>query len=225
VSGQRVLVVGGSDQGRQAIDVLDAAARDEIVGILDRRLPVGTEVGGIRVLGRDDEVAACAAAVGATAFVVAIGDNASRRAVTRAVLEACPRLGLVSAIHPSAVISRRAVVQPGAIVMAGTVVSNGCTVGMGALLGTKASIDHDCVLDEFVSLAPGATTGGGVRIGACTALGIGANVINGVTIGAHTVIGAGAAVVGDVVDHVVAVGVPARVARRRGEGEPYLTRG
>ncbi len=219
-----MLIVGGSDQGRQAIDVLDAAGLHEIMGIVDRALPAGTDVDGIRVLGRDDELAACAEAAGATAFVVAIGDNAVRRAVTRAALEACPWLALVSAIHPSAVISDRAVVQPGAIVMAGAVVSNGCRIGTGVLLGTKASVDHDCVLDEFVSLAPGATTGGGVRIGACTALGVGADVINGVTIGAHTVIGAGAAVVGDVGDHVVAVGVPARVTRQRLEGEPYLTR-
>jgi acetyltransferase-like isoleucine patch superfamily enzyme len=108
--------------------------------------------------------------------------------------------------------------------MAGAVVSNHCVVGTGALVGTHASIDHDGVLDDFVSLAPSATTGGDVRIGACTAVGLGANVIHGVTIGAHTVVGAGALVLGDLPDRVVAHGVPATVARSREPGERYLTR-
>jgi acetyltransferase-like isoleucine patch superfamily enzyme len=106
--------------------------------------------------------------------------------------------------------------------MAGAVVSNGCTLGRGALLGTNSSVDHDGRLDDFASLAPGAATGGNVRIGACTAVGLGASIVHAVTVGEHTVIGAGAVVIDDVPDLVVAYGMPARVARSRSAGEPYL---
>ena len=90
------------------------------------------------------------------------------------------------------------------------------------LLGIRSSIDHDGVLGDHASLGPGATTGGTVRIGATTAVGLGANVIHGITIGDDTVVGAGALVLADLPDRVVAYGVPARVARSRQPGEPYL---
>ena len=215
----RVVVVGGSDQGRQTIDVLGAAAVHTVVAVLDPGLSVGSHVCGFPVIDP-----AGVGAVGADAFVVAVGDNAVRAAAIARVRADRPDLALVSAVHPAAVVARDAVVGAGALVMAGAVVSNGCVVGEGVLMGTNASIDHDCRVGDYASLAPGAVTGGNVRIGPFTAVGLGANVIHEVTIGAHTVIGAGAVVLDDVRDHVVAFGVPARVVRARAEGEPYLRR-
>jgi acetyltransferase-like isoleucine patch superfamily enzyme len=77
-------------------------------------------------------------------------------------------------------------------------------------------------MDDFSSLAPGVTTGGVVQIGAYSAISLGANIIHGKNIGAHTIIGAGALVRENILDHCVAYGVPARVIRKRAEGEKYL---
>lgn len=220
----RVLVIGGSEQGRQAIDVVASAGTHEVVGVLDRSLLVGTDVSGHPVVGRDDDLAGAAALVSADAFIVAIGDNHTRGRVIDASCAACPDLTLVSAVHPAAVISQSAVVGAGGIVMAGAVVSNGCVVGDGVILGTKASLDHDCEVGAYASLAPNVTTGGRVRIGAYSALLLSANVIHGVSVGDHTVVGAGALVLDDLGAQVVAYGVPARVARSRDRGEPYLSR-
>lgn len=215
----RIVVVGGSDQGRQTIDVLEAAGVHSVVGVVDPGLGPGAVVAGHPVV-----EAAALDGLGVEGFVVAVGDNWTRAAAAARIRAEHPGLALVSAVHPAAVIARDAVVAPGATLMAGAVVSNGCTVGEGVLMGTHSSVDHDNTLDAYVSLAPGATTGGNVRIGAFTAVGLGANVIHGVTVGAHTVVGAGAVVLGDLPDHVVAYGVPAAVARAREEGEPYLSR-
>ena len=54
-----------------------------------------------------------------------------------------------------------------------------------------------------------------VHIGARTWLGRGVVVLPGVRIGAGTIVGAGSVVARDLPDDVVAVGVPARVVRRR----------
>lgn len=220
----RVLVIGGSDQGRQAIDVLESAGGAEVVGVLDRGLATGTRVDGYPVLGRDDELAGVAAAHGVDAYLVAIGDNAVRGRIVTWAQAAAPALTLARAIHPRAAVSAHARIGPGAIVMADAVVSNGCHLGTGVLLGTKASLDHDCTTGDFASCAPGVTAGGRVTIGSYTAIGLGANAINGVTIGEHTVVGAGAIVIDDLPSHVVAFGVPARVTRIRAEGEVYLSR-
>jgi sugar O-acyltransferase (sialic acid O-acetyltransferase NeuD family) len=218
----RVIVIGGSDQGRQAIDIIEEGGGAELVGVLDGRDDGPDEVAGYPVLGSDEALAAIAASTDATAFVVAIGDNFARHRVLTREMASCPELEPLRVIHPTAIVARGAVVGLGSIVMAGVVVGNGCRVGTGALLGTRSSLDHDSVLGHCSSLAPGVTTGGGVRIGDRTAIGLGANVIHRVTVGSDTVVGAGALVLSDVPDGVVAHGAPARVARDRAIDEPYL---
>jgi len=218
----RVLVIGGSDQGRQVIDAILARGVHTAVGVLDRAMPRGALVDGVPVVGRDDEIEACAAEVGADHFVVAIGDNAARGAVLERAVAVAPHLQPAVIVHPSVVIGHDATVGPGSILLAGSVVGNGTHLGRGVLLGIRSSVDHDGVVDDHASLGPGATTGGTVRIGATTAIGLGANLIHGVTVGADTVVGAGALVLEDVPDRVVAYGVPARVARSREPGERYL---
>jgi len=215
----RVVVVGGSDQGRQTIDVLESAGTHTVVGVLDAALHPGTVVSGHPVVEPDD-----LARIGADAFIVAVGDNAVRARLVAEVRAQHPDLELVSAWHPAAVVARDARVGAGVTLMAGAVVSNGCVVGEGVLMGTGSSVDHDCTVGDYASLAPGARTGGNVSIGPFTAVGLGASVVHKVAIGAHSVIGAGAVVLTDVPDHVVAYGVPASVVRTRDEGEPYLTR-
>jgi sugar O-acyltransferase (sialic acid O-acetyltransferase NeuD family) len=214
-----VVVVGGADQGRQTIDVLRAADRHDVVGVLDPAQAAGSTVVGLPVVGFDD-----ADRLGAEGFVVAIGDNHVRADVVARTRAARPGWALVDAIHPTAVIAPDAVLGAGATLMAGVVVSNGCVVGEGVLMGTNASIDHDNAVGEFASLAPGAVTGGNVRIGDRSAVGLGASVIHGIAIGRDVVVGAGAVVVHDIDDAVVAYGVPARVQRARTAGEPYLSR-
>jgi len=218
----RVIVIGASDQGRQVVDAIDARGDHTVVGVLDRSAEGASDVGGYPVIGRDDELADCAARVEADGYVVAIGDNFARGAVLDRADAECADLTLITVAHPAAVIARDAIIGAGSILLAGSVVSNGCVVGRGVLLGTRASIDHDTTLEDHASLAPGATTGGTVTVGHGTAIGLGAAVIHGVTIGADTVVGAGSLVLADIPSGVVAYGHPARVVRPRERGERYL---
>ena len=217
-----VLVIGGGDQGRQAISAIEAGTTLRVTGVLDAVIPRGTVVAGYPVVGTDDDLSACAAQRRAGAFVVAIGDNATRGALIERLTAACPELRLVSVVHPAAMVARDATIGEGTIVLAGAVVSNNCKTGRGVLFGTRSSIDHDCVIDDYASLAPGVTTGGTVHIGRATALGVGANVVHGITIGADTVVGAGSLVLDDIPDRVIAYGAKARVVRAREPGDSYL---
>ena len=60
-----------------------------------------------------------------------------------------------------------------------------------------------------------------VVVGAGSWLGYGTVVLPGARIGRHVVVGANSVVVGDLPDHCVAVGAPARVIRRHVEGEGW----
>jgi acetyltransferase-like isoleucine patch superfamily enzyme len=61
------------------------------------------------------------------------------------------------------------------------------------------------------------STRGPIRVGSDVWFGVGAIVLSGVTIGDGAVIGAGAVVTSDIPENAVAVGVPARVIRLRGQ--------
>lgn len=76
--------------------------------------------------------------------------------------------------------------------------------------------DHGITLEEPISRQAIATKGD-IVIDDDAWLGVGATVLSGVRIGKGAVIGAGAVVTSDVPDGAIAVGVPARVVKRRAE--------
>ena len=71
-------------------------------------------------------------------------------------------------------------------------------------------VEHDCVIGDFVTFAPGAKVNGNVIIGNHAYIGSGAIVRQGVTIGAEAVVGMGAVVTRDVPPGVTVVGNPAK---------------
>jgi serine acetyltransferase len=64
-----------------------------------------------------------------------------------------------------------------------------------------------------------------VTIGEGSWLGTGVIVLPGAHVGRHVVVGAGSVVTGDLPDHCVAAGVPARVLRRHEPGRGWVTPG
>ena len=86
----------------------------------------------------------------------------------------------------------------------------------GVVVNTGASVDHDCHLERFCQIWPGAHLAGAVRVGEYSYVGTGASVIQNLNIGKGVMIGAGAAVVSDIPDGVTVAGVPARIILRRG---------
>jgi sugar O-acyltransferase (sialic acid O-acetyltransferase NeuD family) len=146
------------------------------------------------------------------AIVVAIGDNARRRALAEELLARGETL--VTARHPFTSIATSAAIGAGAMISAGAIVTSRATIGRGVLLNTKASVDHDSVVGDFGHVSAGATVGAKCAIGDEAMIGIGATIVSGCRVGARSIIGAGAVVVRDIPDDVVAYGVPARVVRR-----------
>lgn len=218
----KIVVIGASGHAKVVVDVIEREGKVAVLGLIDTYKPVGGMFFGYQILGTEEILDALMKNEGLVGGIIAIGDNWNRGRVAAKIKSLVPDFEFISAIHPSAQIARGVVIGRGTVVMAGTVVNSDSRIGGHCILNTKSSLDHDCVMEDFSSLAPGVTTGGVVRIGAFSAISLGANIIHGKNIGAHTVIGAGALVLEDIPDHCVAYGVPARVVRTRSEGEKYL---
>jgi acetyltransferase EpsM len=95
-------------------------------------------------------------------------------------------------------------------VFAGAVIQPDATIGAHSILNTAASVDHDCIVGDFVHIGPGVTLCGGVTLDEGVLLGVGAKVAPNVEIGPWSTAGAGAVCVVDVRGSTTVVGVPAR---------------
>jgi acetyltransferase-like isoleucine patch superfamily enzyme len=106
-----------------------------------------------------------------------------------------------------------------------TVFGHHCTVAVSE----RVEIGRDCLIGELVSIRDHDhgfadasepmmdqhSPADSVRIGDNVWLGCKVTVVSGVTIGANTIVGANAVVTGNLPPDCIAVGIPARVVRRR----------
>lgn len=88
------------------------------------------------------------------------------------------------------------------------------SVGLGSLINSYASIHHDVILGEFVTVSPGARVLGRASVGSFTEIGANAVILPDVKVGNGCVIGAGAVVTKDVQDNVLVVGVPGKIIKQ-----------
>jgi sugar O-acyltransferase (sialic acid O-acetyltransferase NeuD family) len=203
-----IVIVGAGDHGRVVLELL--RARGETVAGFIEPGPAAQEVrGGIDGLSLLGGLADPTAwMIGSLRFVVALGDNRSRRDA----FERCLALGLVpaSAVHPTATILGGARVEPGAMVCAGALVGLSAIVEADAIVNTAASVDHDNRIGPHATVAPGAHLAGRVTLEEGAFVGIGAAVREGRTVGAWALVAGGAMVVDDVPPGARVAGVPAR---------------
>jgi UDP-3-O-[3-hydroxymyristoyl] glucosamine N-acyltransferase len=66
---------------------------------------------------------------------------------------------------PLHIIGKNVVIGIGVAIMAGAIINPYSQIGDFAIINTKTSVDHDCIIGKFSSLAPNVTLGGNVKIG------------------------------------------------------------
>lgn len=152
-----------------------------------------------------------------TVVSVAIGSPADRRKIVR-TLERMEHTSFALLVHPLAWVSKRVKLGPGTVLGAGALVSPDARLGRHVILNKNCTVGHDTRLEDYVTVAPGATIAGEVHIGEGCDMGINCSVVQGRDIDRWSIVGAGAVVVRNLPSNVTAVGVPARVIKERPEG-------
>jgi sugar O-acyltransferase (sialic acid O-acetyltransferase NeuD family) len=105
--------------------------------------------------------------------VIGIGDNAKRKAIVDITPTGCWSRALV---HARAYVSDLADLGEGTVVMAGAIIQPGAKIGKHCIINTGATVDHDCVLEDYVHIAPGAHLCGNVHVGEGTLVGVGVGI-------------------------------------------------
>lgn len=192
-----MFLYGASGHAKVIIDILKANGM-EIEGLLDDN-PDVTELMGYKVLHGVNDV---------SSLIISIGNNRIRKMIAERL-----ETRFEKAVHPSAIMSPSAKVGDGTVVMQGAIVQACAEIGKHCIVNTGASVDHECVLEDYVHVSPHSTLCGNVHVGEGAWIGAGTTVIPGVKIGKWSVIGAGSVVVRDIPDGVVAYGNPCRIVR------------
>lgn len=192
-----MFLYGASGHAKVIIDILKANGM-EIEGLLDDN-PDVTELMGYKVLHGVNDV---------SSLIISIGNNRIRKMIAERL-----ETRFEKAVHPSAIMSPSAKVGEGTVVMQGAIVQACAEIGKHCIVNTGASVDHECVLEDYVHVSPHSTLCGNVHVGEGSWIGAGTTVIPGVKIGKWSVIGAGSVVVRDIPDGVVAYGNPCRIVR------------
>lgn len=193
---KEVVIIGAGGHGRVVADIVKSSG-DIVLGFLD-----DGNVSGVTLLGKVED---CVKYKDKYIFI-AIGNNDVRCIIA----EKYKGLNYYTAIHPTAVVGSDAEICKGTCLMPYSVVNSGAIIGEHCIINTHATVEHDCRVDDFVHVSPGAVLCGTVSVGKKSHIGAGATVRNNLTVCENVTVGAGGAVVKNIDMAGTYVGVPAK---------------
>jgi sugar O-acyltransferase (sialic acid O-acetyltransferase NeuD family) len=214
-----VVIIGAGGFAREVLDVIDAANQGEpqyeVLGyVVDPQYgSPGTMVNEKPILGGLDWLSKRARDIFA---ICGVGPSHHRYQLARRAEGLGCRF--FSVVHPRAVLTRWIQLGRGVVITAGCVLTNQIRIGNHVQVNLACTIGHDAILEDFVTLAPGVHISGNATLRQGAFIGTGANLIEKLEIGAWSIVGAGSVVVQDVPANTTAVGVPAKVIKRREPG-------
>jgi sugar O-acyltransferase (sialic acid O-acetyltransferase NeuD family) len=113
-------------------------------------------------------------------------------------------------IDPTAILASSAEVEAGTYINAGVIVGGVSMIGKSCLINRAVSLGHHTLLQDGVSIGPGATLAGNIHVGEGSMIGAGATVLPNIRIGSGSLVGAGSVVIGHVPENTFVAGNPAK---------------
>lgn len=204
-----IVIVAAGGFGREVLDVLDSDPSvdpNAIVGFVDDDQGTIGRLGalGAHLVGPLSKLQSLDAQ-----YLIGIGSPASRERVDK-LLAGFGRSAYAGVRHTQSSVGRNVRLGPGFVLCAGARLTTNVIAGRHLHANLNSTIGHDCVIGDYVTLAPGTSVSGNVTIGDRAEFGTGSIVLPGVSIGADAVIGAGSVVTKDVAPGTTVVGVPAK---------------
>ena len=210
----RIVVLGTGGHAKVVLEILEAAGRFSVLGVVSGDPEAPASVGGYPFLGdfsvlprlRDDGVEHAAVGVGGWT------DNAFRKRVFTLAISAGFQLPPV--VHPTAVVPPNVALGAGCVVGSGALLMTEVSIGRNAIVSSGTLIGHETVVGDHALISGGAKVGARVEVRAGAVVAFGATVVSRLVVGENAVVAAGAVAVRDVAAGTRVFGLP---AQERGE--------
>ena len=219
---KNIIIIGGGNQAHYTIDIIEKEGKYNIVGIIDSIHEIGSDRFGYKILGRQENIIDIINNYNIEGGVISVGDNWARYYISEQIKELSPNFNFINAIHPSVIIGNNVKIGCGVVAMAGCIFNPKATIGDFTFFATGAQVEHDCVIEDFVSISAGSITGGYVKVGKYSAITLGVTIMDRIEIGENTVVGSGSLVTKSLPNDVLAYGNPTKIIRNRNKGEKFL---
>ena len=211
---KKILIFGTGGHAKVILDIISNEKKYEIAGFIDNELDEGQEVLNHKVLGADKDLISLIKKNSIFGGVIAVGNNYSRENISQKINNLCKDFNFINCIHSQAQIAMDVSIGVGNVLMAGSVINTSTSIGNHCIVNTNSSLDHDNSMLDFSSIAPNSATGGNVKIGKLSALGIGSTILPGISVGPNSIIGAGSLVLEDIPSDSIYFGSPAKFIRK-----------
>jgi sugar O-acyltransferase (sialic acid O-acetyltransferase NeuD family) len=139
--------------------------------------------------------------------VIAIGNPSARQRIAES-MSALTTFATIK--NPSSEVMNSRI-GDGSIICSGVVITDNVSIGRHVHINLNATIGHDCIICDYVTIAPGANISGNVTIGQRCNIGTNAAIREKVTICDDVVIGMGCVVLQDITEAGTYVGIPAKL--------------
>ena len=152
-------------------------------------------------------------------IIIANGEPKARNLILSKVKKYALKLGQV--IDPSVVLAKTAQLLPGVVVTPFGSISSDTKISENVVINTMSIIGHDVEIGENSVISSMVNIGGACKIGKNTYIGMGSLIKEKIKIGDNVIIGMGSVVYADIPDGVIALGNPARIARKNDDGKVF----
>jgi len=142
--------------------------------------------------------------------IVGLGSIEKRVSIVEKVDKILPSFDWMTLISKNSIISDDVEINEGTVVIAGSIINTGTKIGKHCIINTKASIDHDNIICDFINISPTVVTGGGVKIGNFSDIGIGSTITNNINIDHNVTIGGHSFVNKNCISNSLYFGTPAK---------------
>jgi len=209
-----LIIWGGTGNFKVLCELL---GRDyKVLGFFDNNTKIQKSYNGIPYLGNIDSFYSWAKNnnLSDINFICSIGPGFGKERILLHEKLKATGLKPIIAIHRTAFVADGTNISEGTQIYAKSAICVDVHISRACIINTCASVDHECELDDGVTVGPGARLAGLVRIEKYVDIYTGAIILPRIKIGEGSIIGAGAVVRKDVPSYTVVAGNPARIIKQ-----------
>jgi sugar O-acyltransferase (sialic acid O-acetyltransferase NeuD family) len=213
MTNKKILLIGGGGHCKSVLDTILSHNDFSEIGIIEKTEKNNSDILSIPVIGCDHELEHLYNNGYKYAFITvgSIGDPKLRIKLFKIVRDM--GFEIPNLIDQTACVSNYTKLGKGIFIGKNAVVNAGSVIDDCAIINTRSVVEHDCIIEEFVHIAPGAVLLGNVTVGRNTHIGANSVILQQLKIGSDTIIGMGSTVTKNIESKVVAYGNPCKVIK------------